>query len=141
MYFSINYDGHTIFEPQINPLFEENLLYLYNQSMDERLKDGNPSGDSQAGRHLFSHLKDQGIEILAAGSSDWVVFPGSGEYLHQEAEFLHHLIDTIYNEMKDHPKINQAELGHWTTERKNQIDNGDLVCIVHQLDFLGRVNI
>ncbi len=139
MYFTINYDGHTIFEPQIEPLFEKELLTLYNQSMDERLTDGKPSGDSQTGRHLFEQLRLAGVELLAAGSSDWVVFSGFDGYPHQEADFLGHLIDMIYNEMKTHPGIDQEQLNRWTAERKNQIANHDLVCIVHQLDFLGRV--
>lgn len=139
LYFTINYDGHTIFEPQFNPQFEEHLLALYNQSMDERLTDGILSGDSQTGRHLFAHLKDADIEILAAGSSDWVVYSGSDGYPFEEAKFLNHLIDTINAEMKKHPLVNQDQLIIWVRERKNQIETGDLVCIVHQLDFLGKV--
>ncbi len=138
-YLTINYDGLTIFEPQIDPPFEEKLLRLYNQSMDERLIDGKPSGDSQTGRHLFAHLKESGFEILAVGSSDWVVFPRVDKYPHHEADFLDILIDTIYNELNGHPEIDMGELEGWTAERKNQIKRGDLVCIVHQLDFLGQI--
>jgi len=137
MYFTINYDGHTIFEPQIDPSFEGKLLALYNQSMDERLVNGKVSGDSQTGRHLFEHFRALGVEILAAGSSDWVVFAGADGYPQREAEFLHYLIDTIHNEMNEHPQINPTQLADWVRERKNQIANNDLVCIVHQLDFLG----
>lgn len=139
MYFTINYDGHTVFEPQIDPSFERQLLALYNQSMDERQVDGEVSGDSQTGRHLFEHLRAQGVEILAAGSSDWVVFAGADGYPHREADFLHFLIDTIHNEMGAHPQINTTHLSNWVRERKKQIANRDLVCIVHQLDFLGKV--
>ncbi len=140
MYFTINYDGHTIFEPQFNPRFEEHLLALYNKTMDERQTNGIPSGDSQTGRHLFAHLKAADIEILSAGSSDWVIFSRSEGYPFEEAGFLNHLIGTIHAEMKKHPQVNQDELTHWVAERKNQIENGDLVCIVHQLDFLGIVS-
>ncbi len=138
LYFTINYDGHTIFEPQLNPSFEEKLLQLYSQTMDERLTNGKPSGDSRTGRHLFSQFKKLGVEILAAGSSDWVVFPGSDGYPGEEADFLRCLIDTIDQQMKNHPRIDLDELEHWIEERKNQIQRGNLVCIVHQLDLLGR---
>lgn len=138
-YTTINYDGLTIFEPQFHPEFENKLLKLYNQSMDERLTDGKPSGDSRTGRHLFQHFKNLGVEILSAGSSDWVVFPRKDDYPYEEAEFLHHLIDTIQNQMSGHPEIDQGELDAWVMERKKQIDNGNLVCIVHQIDFLAAI--
>lgn len=138
-YSTINYDGLTIFEPQINPEFETRILSLYNQSMDERQTNGQPSGDSKTGRHLFHHFKKLGLAILSAGSSDWVIFPGSKGYLHDEADFLRHLINTIENQMKGHPKIERAEFDQWVTLRKNQIDDQDLVCIVHQMDFLAAI--
>ena len=51
------------------------------------MTDGQPSGDSRTGRRLFHALRACGAEVLAAGSSDWVVHPVGGAYLHDEAYF------------------------------------------------------
>ena len=45
------------------------------------------SGDSCTGRHLFGHLRAAGVEILDAGSSDWVIFAGPHGYPSDEAYF------------------------------------------------------
>lgn len=140
LYFTINYDGHTIFEPQVKPDFEAKLLHLYNQSMDDRLTDGKISGDSKTGRHIFTQLKRLDVDILAAGSSDWIVYAGPNGYPHNEKDFLHHLITMIENEMNGHPEIDLSALDSWVSIRKDQIASGDLVCIVHQMDFLGKVS-
>ena len=94
-YFTLNFDGETIFEPALDPGFDEQVIRLYHCTMDERLIDGKPSGDSCSGRHLFGHLKTAGAETLCAGASDWVVFPTGGVYPQAEALFLafHHPYD------------------------------------------------
>ncbi len=138
-YTTINYDGITIFEPQINPEFEHKLLELYNQSMDERLTEGKPSGDCRTGRHLFKYFNKLGLEILSAGSSDWVVFPKKNGYPEKEADFLNHLLNTINLQMKGHPEIDPEELKLWKEQRKNQVEQNELVCIVHQMDFLAAI--
>jgi SAM-dependent methyltransferase len=138
LYLTINYDGHTIFEPQIVPDFEEQLLRLYNQSMDERIMDGVLSGDSRSGRHLFTLVRQLGLEIVDAGSSDWVVYPGSQGYPAGEDDFLNYIIETIYRQMNAHPALDGKALDQWAAERRNQVMNGELVLIVHQLDLLVR---
>ena len=138
LYLTINYDGHTIFEPQVTSDFEERLLWLYNQSMDERLVDGAPSGDSRSGRHLFAQFRRLGLDILGAGSSDWVVYPGLQGYSEGEADFLNFIIETIYNQMKGHPSVDGGVLDRWVAARRKQVESGELVLIVHQLDLLVR---
>jgi hypothetical protein len=56
--------------------------------MDERIRGGQPAGDSRTGRHLFAHLKAAGASILASGSSDWVVYASDGRYPDEEAHFV-----------------------------------------------------
>jgi SAM-dependent methyltransferase len=138
-YFTINFDGLTLFEPAYPSPFEDELLARYHQSMDKRIIDGEPSGDSRSGRHLFGHLRDQQVNILAAGSSDWVVYANQQGYPAEEAYFLAYLIETIYRQLNGHPQLTQEKLKEWTQRRSDQIAAGDLVCIVHQLDFLGQV--
>src|SRR6185437_5951935 len=94
--------------------------------------------DSKTGRRLFGHLARAGVEVLAAGSSDWVVFPQQGRYPGDEAYFLHHIVDTIRQSLSVRPEVDQRALAAWIALRQQQIDQGLLVYLAHQLDFLGR---
>lgn len=136
--FSINFDGLTEFEPVPDPAIEERILDAYHRSMDERLMDGLPSGDSRAGRHLFTLLPQAGFTILEAGSSDWVVYPRAGGYRADEAYFLHHILHFFEESLAHRPEVSPDELASWTTLRHAQVERGELVYIAHQLDFLAR---
>jgi hypothetical protein len=107
--------------------------------MDERLTAGKPSGDSRTGRHLFAHLRSAGAEILASGSSDWIVFPSPSGYPQDEAYFLHFMIHTIYTALQGVPELDPTHLESWAAERHVQIERGELLYIAHQLDFAGMV--
>lgn len=137
-YFTINFDGETIFEPVFSDFFESKMIALYHQSMDVRLINGHPSGDSRTGRRLFAHLGTAGAQILAAGASDWVVYPGSGGYLADEAYFLYCILNFFESALKNHPELDQGEFEDWLAERRKQIERGELIYIAHQLDFLGK---
>ena len=144
-YFSINFDGATILQPTIDFELDGRIETLYHQTMDTRLINGKPSGDSRSGRHMFAHLQQAGGTILAAGSSDWVVFankaryPAAG-YPDDEKYFLHFIVETMRQALANHPDLDQAKFNEWITQRKAQIEAGELVYIAHQLDFLGRVD-
>lgn len=137
-YFSLNFDGLTLLEPAIDPPLDDLIQTLYHQTMDTRLVDGKPSGDSRAGRHLFTHLRNAGGEILAAGASDWVVYPQMGHYPKDEAFFLHFIIHTIDQALRGHPALEPGDFANWVAERHAQVERGELVYIAHQLDFFGR---
>lgn len=137
LYLTSNFDGITILEPPLDPSLDRHILALYHDSMDKRLVNGRLSGDSKAGRHLFSRLSEQGIQLLAAGSSDWVVFPEAGRYPGDEAYFLHYIISLIETTLKDHASLEAGSFRRWISERRSQIEQGKVVLIVHQLDFLG----
>jgi hypothetical protein len=77
--------------------------------------------------------------VLAAGSSDWVVFAGANGYPADEAYFLHDIIHTIGTALTGHPSLDPERLRTWVAQRHAQIDQGALVYIAHQLDVLGRV--
>jgi len=138
-YFTLNFDGDTIFEPVLDEVFEARLMTLYHQSMDNRLVDGRPSGDSRSGRHLFRHLQTVGVDVLSVGASDWVVFPRENGYPGDEAWFLHAIVHTVHRELAGHPQLARAQVDAWTQQRHAQIDAGELLYIAHQLDYLGRV--
>ena len=107
--------------------------------MDERRVDGRPAGSSRTGRRLFAPLTAAGATLLAAGSSDWLVFPGPDGYPGDEAYFLHFIIHTIQQALEGHPELPEAAFRAWVAQRHAQIQRQELVYIAHQLDFFGRV--
>ncbi|MFQ5398799.1 MAG: class I SAM-dependent methyltransferase [Anaerolineae bacterium] len=139
-YFTINFDGATILEPVIDAQFDALVESLYHRTMDERVRGGKPSGDSRSGRHLFHQIREAGAEILAAGSSDWVVFAGPDGYPDDEATFLHFIIHTIHKALSGRPELDQGQLDAWISQRHAHIEAGTLVYIAHQIDFLGRLS-
>lgn len=138
-YFTINFDGATIFEPVLDPALDAQIEALYHRSMDERITDGQPSGDSRSGRHLFHLLPAAGVEILAAGSSDWIVYANNGHYPQDEAYFLHCILHFVEVTLTGHPELEQKDFARWMAERRRQIERGELVYIAHQMDFLGQI--
>jgi SAM-dependent methyltransferase len=138
-YFTLVFDGATLLQPEVDPALDARIEALYHQTMDQRRIAGRPSGDSHSGRHLFGQLRGLEVELLEAGSSDWVVFAGSEGYRDDEAYFLHFIIHTIATALEGHPQLEPDRLATWTAERQAQIERGSLVYIAHQLDFLGRV--
>ncbi|WP_420640799.1 class I SAM-dependent methyltransferase [Candidatus Leptofilum sp.] len=141
-YFSINFDGVTTLEPTIDPILDAQIEQLYHQTMDERLTGGRPSGDSRSGRHLFTHLRQAGAHILAAGGSDWVVFAKPdihpAGYPADEKYFLQFIVETMHRALAEHPALDNAQFEDWIRQRQAQIEAGELVYIAHQLDFVGR---
>ncbi len=137
-YFTLVFDGVTAFAPPIDPVFDERVEALYHRTMDERVTAGAPSGDSRSGRHLFDHLAAAGGRLLAAGPSDWVVYPVNGAYEADEAYFLHFIIHTVATALAGHPELEPERFSRWIEQRHAQIETGRLVYIAHQLDFLGQ---
>ena len=137
-YFTIVFDGATMFQPETDAALDAEIERLYHQTMDRRISAGKPSGDSQAGRHLFSHLQAAGVQLLDAGSSDWVVFAGPHGYPADEAYFMHFIIHTIQSALAGQPDLDPVRLAEWIAQRHAQVEEGSLVYIAHQLDFVGR---
>jgi SAM-dependent methyltransferase len=135
-YLPIHYDGVTAFEPTVDAALDGNIESLYNASMSD--EEGGRSG-SHCGRRLLSHLREQDMDLIDAGASDWVVLAGDdGTYRGDEAYFLHHILHFIEEELRGHPDLNEEALAHWLAERRRQIADGDLIYIAHQLDVLAK---
>ncbi len=135
-WFSVNYDGETIFQPEHAD--DEAFMRLFHRSMDERVRYGRPAGESRTGRHLFGHLRAVGASVLAAGASDWVVHPGERGYEADEAHFLHLILDTIGEALAQYPEADPQRVSTWLGLRRLQVDHAELTYLAHQLDFLGR---
>ncbi|MFC7009171.1 class I SAM-dependent methyltransferase [Halalkalicoccus salilacus] len=133
-YFPITFDGGTIFVPELE--LDDRIAELYHRDMDERTRDGRSAGHSRTGRRLFSRVPEAGGEILAAGSSDWVVHP---PYPADEAFFLRHILGTIEGALSGHQGLDDAAFDAWVETRRGQIEREELTYVAHQLDVLGRV--
>ncbi|HKI55312.1 MAG TPA: hypothetical protein VJ987_14395 [Anaerolineales bacterium] len=132
---TINFDGATIFEPTIDTALDEQVERLYHKTMDTRPT----GGDSKSGRHLFGHLESAGVEILAAGASDWVVHTVYGKYPDDETYFLKFILHFFDESLTGHAELDAESFAHWLDERRSQIERGKLTYIAHQMDFLARV--
>jgi SAM-dependent methyltransferase len=138
-YFTLNFDGATILEPPIDPDLDRRIETLYHRSMDTRRRQDRPAGSSVTGRQLIRRLRDARAGLVAAGSSDWVVFPGPDGYPGEEALFLHFIIDTIGRALHRHPDLDPRRFEDWLAQRHCQIDAAELIYIAHQLDVMGYI--
>lgn len=137
-YFTLVFDGVTSFLPAIDPDLDALIERLYHETMDRRMVAGRPSGDSQSGRHLIQHLLASDVELLAAGSSDWLVYPDYGTYQADESYFLHFIIDTVHKALAGNSGLAGADFTAWVETRHRQIDRGELIYLAHQIDCVGR---
>lgn len=131
LYLTINFDGLTAFEPVFDAELDAKIIDLYHQSMDER-----GSGDSRSGRRMFTWLPQAGFPILAAGGSDWVVFPQQGAYPGDEAYFLQFILHFFEDSLSGHPALAGTPFDAWLAARRAQVTRGELVFLAHQFDFL-----
>ncbi|HXF63329.1 MAG TPA: class I SAM-dependent methyltransferase [Caldilineaceae bacterium] len=138
LYLTINFDGATLLLPEVDAALDAEIERRYHATMDNRRIAGRLSGDSRTGRRLFHHLRAAGIQVLDAGSSDWVVIPHNGSYPDDEAYFLHFIINTMEGALRSDPGLDSARFAAWIAERHAQVERGELVYIAHQLDYLAR---
>jgi len=134
-WFSINFDGETIFVPE-HPADTE-ILARYHRTMDERVRGGRRAGESRTGRRLLEVVPATGARITAAGGSDWVVWPAAGRYPDDEAYFLHHIVHTIDEALAGTASLDPRTVASWVAARHAQIDGAELSYIAHQLDIAG----
>jgi SAM-dependent methyltransferase len=135
-YFTVNFDADTIFVPELDPVLDRQVIDLYHRAMARQHVNNVALSGPAAGRYLFQHLRAAGSHIIAAGSSDWVVFPGPTGYPAREAFFLHCIIDSIGGMVAEPASF---DVSPWLAQRHNQIAQNELVYIAHNLDFVGRV--
>jgi SAM-dependent methyltransferase len=133
-WFTINFDGETIFLPEL-PL-DAAVAAAYHGTMTADAA-GTRAGHPQTGRRLLLALPRSGATLLAAGSSDWVVFPIKSAYPGDEAYFLHHILDTVNTALAQHPTLDPKAFAEWMATRHAQVERAELSYIAHQLDVFG----
>lgn len=138
-YFTISFDGLTALDPLIDPEYDELVIEQYHRTMEERRLDGRPTGGRHAGRLLLRQIPAAGGEIMAAGSSDWIVLPGAHGYSADEAYFLHYILHFFESSLTGRSGLDPTRFAAWLAGRHEQIDAAELMLIVHQIDMCGRV--
>jgi hypothetical protein len=88
---------------------------------------------------LFGRLRAAGARIDAAGSSDWVVFPGANGYADDDAFFLGCILGFFEQSVGGRPEVDRARFAEWMRTRREQLARGELTYVAHQLDFVGTV--
>lgn len=134
-YFTLVFDGATVLRPVLDAAFDARVEECYHRSMDERLVHNQSARCSQTGRMLLEALSTCGASILAAGSSDWVIYP---PYSGDEAYFLHHILRFMEDTLTGCPDLETHLLEQWLETRHRQVEEGRLIYIAHQMDVLGR---
>ncbi|GAB4477603.1 MAG: class I SAM-dependent methyltransferase [Anaerolineales bacterium] len=137
-YFTINFDGMTVFEPPLEETLDEQIISLYHRTMEEREAGEKPSAGAYSGRRLLRVLEQSGGQLLRAGASDWVVHPIEGRYPPGEGRFLRFLLQMIASELTGREEISASQLRAWLDQRIAQIEDHRLTLMVHQIDLVGR---
>ncbi|MFB9808216.1 class I SAM-dependent methyltransferase [Haladaptatus pallidirubidus] len=112
-YFPITFDGGTMFDPAHE--LDERVAELYHRHID----DG--EGTSRAGRKLLAEFRRREAELLAVGSSDWVVYPENGSYPADEGIFLQHILGMIGSSLDGHSEIDADAFSDWLGTRHRQV--------------------
>ena len=142
-YFPITFDGGTRFRPTRPD--DRAIERLYHRHMDEK-----PGGNSRAGGAALARLREaDGSTLLGVAGSDWIARPADGEagYPGDEAFFLRHILDTVETAVgeviaggDETGSVSAADLDAWLENRRQQVDDGALVYLTHQLDLIGCVD-
>lgn len=133
-YFPITFDGATRFQPA-HPA-DRAVERHYHDHMD-----GKPGGNSRAGGATLARCRAlDGVTLLDAAGSDWIVRPVDDGYPGDEAYFLRHILETVETAVGESaPEAFGATLADWLDTRRTQLDAAELVYLTHQLDLLGRL--
>jgi SAM-dependent methyltransferase len=98
------------------------------------------SDGARCGRDLLVYANGAGFEIVDAGSSDWLVRPDptTGRYVGQEDYFLSCMLHFVEDALSDNGSIDDSQLEDWLARRRRQLEDSELMLLVHNLDVLLR---
>jgi SAM-dependent methyltransferase len=129
-YLPITFDGGTIFQPD-HPA-DDAVEAAYHAAIDAR-----PGRDVRAGRHLIDSFRQRDGDLLAVGSSDWIVRPHGGTYPADERYFLDRLLGFVERAVSDGDRDVEGS-DAWLSTRREQVAAGELTYVAHQYDLLYR---
>jgi hypothetical protein len=129
-YLTCNFDGETRFLPESDG--DEVIINHYHASMEKRV-----AGASQTGTRLLAFLQRAGLDILASGSSDWIIQPQNSGYSTDEIFFLNAILGMVEKELSTaHPRWPGSSA--WIDRRRLQAESGELSLRARHIDVLAR---
>ena len=138
VYSVCNFAGETYFEPVISSELDEKVIRLYHDSMRQRnLALGIPGGEYCSGRKLAPVWQRCGGEVVSFGPSDWVICPRQGKYREEEHHLLQSILNFVAQALRGYSELTPEEIDFWIRERKRQLEDGRLIFVARNLDFLG----
>lgn len=138
LYFPLTFDGTTRFLPAGSSSLSHKIIQYYHESMDRETENGT-AGGGQAGVQLLEDIPKVG-SFLAAGSSDWLVYPREDiGYEEDEAYFLHHILHFVERELMSDPRLSTDLLSEWIADRRDCVLTERLIFQASQVDVLARV--
>jgi predicted O-methyltransferase YrrM len=136
-YATLLYDGGTtLFPTYRDGGTEEEILAVYDASMEQRQVRGMRSGGARSGRRCLEALESQGFGCITYGSSDWNLTPRRRRYRDRDAVCLAALLGMIRDEAERSGQFALPTLATWYEDRRQRLRTGELGLIVHQLDVL-----
>jgi len=136
-YLPINFDGVTAFVPEVSASFDAKVERLFHESM--RHADANNRSGSHSGRKVLEAFSAGGYQLVDVAGSDWVVRPTpDGTYPGDEDYFLYYILNLIDKELHDHDQLDTDKFQSWLQKRRDQVADGELIYLTHQLDVLAR---
>lgn len=135
LYSTINFDGMTLLEPEIDPILDYQIIRAYHNSMDDRRLGELTSAGSLTGRKLFFALQEYNFLIQGAGASDWFVFANEGLYPSDEAYFLECILGFFEESVGKSGVIESGQFQDWLEKRRSQVKSGALMLVTHQYDY------
>ena len=147
LYLVINYDQHSVFGPTAIDKygFESNLMQLFNYAgIDFQFKGGVGVGNSHCGSLLPEFCKKAGYEVLAYGSSDWIILSGNvKDYSKYKKNVLEFFVNAFYNvlinasnDTKKKFNVSDKQIEEWHNLRVKQLKSGKLYYSCIQKDIL-----
>ena len=109
---------------------DKEFIKKYHETMEKESRTKN------SGRKLLKELRGRNTRVIDVGSSDWVIYTSGGQYERDKDLFLRFVIGTIEKELEG--KIERGILKNWLNQRLEQIEEGELMYIAHQIDIMGR---
>ena len=129
-YLPITFDGGTIFQPD-HPA-DDAVESAYHDAINDR-----PGRDVRAGRHLLDLFRQRDGDLLAVGSSDWIVRPRGGGYPADERYFTDRLLGFVADAIRDSRRDVEG-FDEWLSTRRDHLARGELTYVAHQYDLLYR---
>jgi len=127
-WFTANCDGALLCEPGLSQVDEPALLARYARQ-----------AAPWPARRLLTLIRDCGARLLAAGSSDSVLFADErGAYPADERFYLARRLEAIRETLRADPGVDAAALSDWYALRRSHLEAGSLVFVSHRLDILAQ---